>query len=94
MEEGINRLKELLQGNPEADNERDRIGFLKAQELSVERFARLIGVTRTSVYFYLNDRSRPTLDTLVKICEVVGISLAEGKTYITPRPNGGQFKSS
>lgn len=93
MAEDINRLKDLLQGNPEAESEPERVGFLKAKGMSVEQFSRAIGVTRTAVYFYLKDRSRPTLDTLVKICEVVGIPLAEGKTYITPRPQGGQFKS-
>lgn len=90
----VNRLKELLLGDPEAEDQTARDGFLKTSGMSVERFAQEIGVTRTSVYFYLKDRSRPTLDTLVKICEKVGISLSEGYEYCTPRTTGRQPKAS
>lgn len=81
-------------GDPAAIADSARAGFLKNSGLSVEQFAREIGVTRTSVYFYLNDRSRPTLGTLVKICAVVGMHLAEGLTYCTPRTSGRQPRES
>jgi len=49
---------------------------------------------KTSVYFYLNDRSRPNPDTMAKLCEVLGIPYAEGVAlYCTPRNAGRQFKT-
>jgi transcriptional regulator with XRE-family HTH domain len=89
----INRLDELLTGDPEAESEDARRGYLKTKGISVEQFARQIGVTRTIVYFYINDQARPTLDTLIKICDVVGISLAEGVKICTPRTRGRPFKT-
>lgn len=88
--EPINGLRELLMGDPEASTQAGRDGYLKTNGISVEQFARKIGVTRTSVYYYVRDRSRPTLSTLEKICKEVGISLAEGFTYCTPREEGRQ----
>jgi transcriptional regulator with XRE-family HTH domain len=89
-QETVNRLKELLQGDPEGETETERTGFLKTNKLSVEKFAASIGVTRTIVYHYLSNKKRPTLSTLVKICERLGITLAEGKAIITPRETGRQ----
>jgi DNA-binding XRE family transcriptional regulator len=85
-----NRLKELLLGDPTAEDQGQRDGFLKTSGLSVEQFAQRIGVTRTAVYFYLKDRSRPTVETLQKICELVGISLSKGSEYCEPRTTGRQ----
>jgi transcriptional regulator with XRE-family HTH domain len=93
MAEPINRLKEILQGDPEAESEVAKAGWLKTHNnMSVEKFAREIGVTRTSVYFYLNNRSRPTRDTLVKICKILGIPMSEGVKICTPRESGRQPK--
>lgn len=89
-EETVNRLKEVLQGDPEGKTDAERAGFLKTNGLSVEKFAAAIGVTRTSVYHYINDKKRPTLSTLMKICKKIGITLAEGKEIITPRESGRQ----
>jgi DNA-binding XRE family transcriptional regulator len=89
-DESPNRLKELLLGDPTAEEQRRKDGFLKTSGMSVEQFANKIGVTRTSVYFYLGDRSRPTIETLQKICDLVGVSLAEGVAYCTPRTTGRQ----
>jgi transcriptional regulator with XRE-family HTH domain len=89
-QETVNRLKELLQGDPEGNTEAERTGFLKTNGLSVEKFANEVGVTRTTVYFYINDKKRPTLSTLMNICKRVGISLAEGKAYCEPRESGRQ----
>jgi DNA-binding XRE family transcriptional regulator len=83
-----NKLKYLLMGNPEAEDESGRIGFLKKEGLSVEQFARKVGVTRTSIYTYLGDRGRPTLDTLVRMSAVIGISLAEMKAWCPTRERG------
>jgi DNA-binding XRE family transcriptional regulator len=91
--ESVNKLKELLCGDPEAGDQRLRTGFLKHSGFSVEQFARQIGVTRTSVYFYIEGRSRPKLSTLIKICDIVGITLAEGKQICMPRSSGGQPKA-
>jgi transcriptional regulator with XRE-family HTH domain len=90
MAEPINRLKEILMGDPEAETEAGRVGFLKTNGLSVEKFSREVGITRTAVYFYLNNRSRPTRDTLVKICKTLGIPMSEGVRICTPRESGRQ----
>lgn len=89
----VNRLKELLMGDPDAAGPIAKVGFLKCTGLSVEQFARKIGVTRTSVYFYIGDRSRPTAATLHKICEQVGITFEEGLTHCTPRTTGRPTRS-
>lgn len=80
-------------GDPEAEEAAAKVGFLKTKGLSVEQFAREVGVTRTSVYFYVRDRSRPTAATLHKICEQVGITFEEGLTYCAPRTTGRQPRS-
>ncbi len=89
-EETPNRLRELLMGDPGAEDATARAGVLKTSGLSVEKFARAVGVTRTSLYFYVRDRSRPTAATLHKICEQAGITFEEGLTYCTPRTTGRQ----
>jgi|GEM_PF-3476056 len=89
-EEIKNRLKELLMGDPTAKTNAGRTGYLKMNGLSVEQFARKSGVTRTSIYFYMNDRSRPTLDTLVRMSEAMQIPLSELKQHCPTRNPGRQ----
>jgi DNA-binding phage protein len=92
-DQSTNRLNELLRGDPESESSVSRLGFLKSEGLSVEQFARKLGVSRTMVYFYLEDHSRPTAAALHKICEEVGITYEKGLTYCTPRTSGGQTRS-
>jgi len=61
---------------------------LAAAGLSVERFARMCRVSRTSMYFYLIDTSRPTEQTMVRMCHVLGVPLEEGLAQYTPKKNG------
>jgi transcriptional regulator with XRE-family HTH domain len=65
--------------------------LLAERRLSVENFARLIDVTRTAVYNYLNDANRPDEQTMVRMCRVLGRPLEEGLATYTPRHEGRPF---
>ena len=58
---------------------------LAARGLSIERFAREVGVTRTSVYYYLSDHNRPTTQTMARMCKFLSVPLEDGLKQYTPR---------
>jgi DNA-binding XRE family transcriptional regulator len=66
-------FRKLLAGNPLTGD----IGMLDLLGLSVEKFALAIGVTRTSVYFYLSGKTLPSSNTLHRMAEVLGIPLKD-----------------
>lgn len=61
---------------------------LDAKGLSFERFAQLVGVSRASVYFWVEDVTRPSTQSMVKVCEVLGESLTDGLAQFTPKVSG------
>lgn len=61
---------------------------LRRVGLSVEQLARLAGLSRASVYFYIDDTCRPTEQSMVKICSVLGVPLDVGLRQYTPRQIG------
>lgn len=69
-------------------------GLLDKLNLSVEQFARAVGVTRASVYYYLRNRTKPTPNTLAKMANVLDVPYEQMLTYITPRPMGRARKDS
>jgi transcriptional regulator with XRE-family HTH domain len=85
----MNRIKDLLIGGEFAP-ENAQLGLLHQKELSVEEFARKIGLTRASVYYYIDGRHCPSMKTLRLICEVLDISFEEGLRYCTPVEPGRQ----
>jgi transcriptional regulator with XRE-family HTH domain len=56
--------------------------------MSVEDFAEAAELTRTSVYFYMQDKYRPDEQSMVRMCTVLGVPLEEGLAQYTPRKRG------
>jgi transcriptional regulator with XRE-family HTH domain len=61
---------------------------LKEKQLSVERFARSIGLTRAAVYNYLNDEDRPSEQVMKRMCDVLGRPFEEGLKQYVPKKEG------
>ncbi|MGH9403530.1 MAG: helix-turn-helix domain-containing protein [Terriglobia bacterium] len=56
--------------------------------MSVENFAREVGVVRASIYFYISDRCRPSSMVMARMCHVLGVPFEEGLAQYTPRKAG------
>lgn len=56
--------------------------------LSLEQLARAVGISRASVYHYMTDRSRPDTQTMMRICDVLGVPHEDGLKQYTPRVEG------
>ena len=61
---------------------------LRRVGLTPEKFGQRAKVSRISVYAYLSDRSRPSEQTMAKICRVLGVPFAEGLRQYTPKAVG------
>lgn len=57
-------------------------------QMSIEQFARRCKISRAAIYFYLDDKYRPTTGTMAKMCAVLGIPLEEGLRQYTERKPG------
>jgi hypothetical protein len=44
------------------------------------------------IYFYIEDRNRPSANSMARICNVLGIPIEEGMRQFTPRRSGPPFK--
>jgi len=75
-ESGFNHIREWLL--PKLDT----IG------ISVEAFADMADISRASIYFYLNDQSRPSTQSMARICRVLGVPVEEGLSQYTSKPLG------
>ena len=64
------------------------VPLLEQKGLSLENFAREVGVSRASIYFYMTDKTRPTSVTMKKMCDVLEVPFEEGLAQYTPRPVG------
>lgn len=64
---------------------------LEQMEMSIEQFANLAGITRTAVYNYLNDRNRPSTQTMARMCEVLGVPLLEGLQQYSEKKAGRPY---
>lgn len=87
----INRLRAFLCGGDGAPGYAPE-GLLEKRALSVEQLARKAGITRTSVYFYISNKKRPTPETLRRICAALDVTFEEGLRYCTPSKVGPPFK--
>jgi transcriptional regulator with XRE-family HTH domain len=85
-------MKDLLVGGEFAPANA-KFGLLHENGLSVEQFARKIGLTRTMVYYYIAGKSAPTAKTLRLICEVLDIPFEEGLRYCKPVESGRQVQT-
>jgi transcriptional regulator with XRE-family HTH domain len=63
---------------------------IKERKLSVEKFSRLVKISKASIYFWFNDVTRPDTQTMVRVCQVLGVPLEEGLRQYTPRAEGRQ----
>ena len=64
---------------------------LQQKNLSVEQLARKAGLSRAMIYFYIEDRNRPSSNSMARICKVLGVPLEEGMKQFTPRKPGPPF---
>jgi transcriptional regulator with XRE-family HTH domain len=76
MDADYNHIREWL--NPHLD----RLG------MSVEQFANACGISKASVYFYMEDRYRPNAGIMSAMCRVLGVPLEQGLHQYTPRKSG------
>lgn len=90
-DEVVNNLRALLLGGEGAPHYAPT-GLLERKALSVETLARAAGITRTSVYNYINNKKRPTPETLRRICAALEIPFQEGLAYCTPSKLGPPFR--
>jgi len=76
---------------PSADYNRIKqwlLPILDSKGISVESFARSVGISRATVYFYMNDRHRPDEQIMAQMCHVLGVSVEEGLRQYTPKKWG------
>jgi transcriptional regulator with XRE-family HTH domain len=57
--DGFSNIKEWL------------LPLLEDQGYTIEKFARAAGVPRASVYFWLNDKDRPSEQSMASVCRVL-----------------------
>lgn len=91
-QEGKNELKDLFLGGENAPKEYP-LGLLQAKGLSVEKFARKSNLTRASVYYYLQDKRRPTLESVDRMARALEVDIDLLLQYVTPREEGRQARS-
>ena len=73
----------------------------KLAKLSQQKFGELLGVSRQTINAYENDRQRPTLDMMEKVCRQQGISprwllsgtgeMSAGLTYTAAEESGPAY---
>lgn len=56
--------------------------------LTIEQVAHRTGVSRTAIYEYLADDSRPSEDTMLRLCRVINVPFNEGLAQYVPKQNG------
>lgn len=66
---------------------------IAATGFTVEQVGNRIGVSRTSMYGYLLGSYRPTSQTMVKLCRVLGVPFEEGLKQYTPKKRGRPYGS-
>jgi transcriptional regulator with XRE-family HTH domain len=71
----------------------NRLGKWLGQQLlkhsiSPEVLANRARVSRASVYFWMADITRPGVQSMVKVCQVLNVPLEEGLAQYTPKENG------
>ena len=67
--------------------------LLNERQLSVERLARKSGLSRAAVYFYMQDKNRPSEEAMMRMCTVLGVPFEEGLKQYTPNANGRPTRS-
>lgn len=75
-EQDYNHIKEWL------------IPKLNERGSSVELFANEVGVSRTMIYHYINDVSRPSSQVMKRICDALGVPFEEGLALYTEKKLG------
>jgi DNA-binding XRE family transcriptional regulator len=56
--------------------------------LSPEQFANQVNVSRTSIYAYISDKSRPSEQTMSRMCRLLNVPFEEGLAQYTPKKIG------
>lgn len=71
-----NRIKEWL------------IPILEGKGMTIEQLASAVGVTRSVIYYYIHDKSRPSEKVMISMCRVLGVPAEEGLRQYTPKKVG------
>ena len=50
---------------------------LKEQNVTAKELAERVGISRENMTYIINEKSRPSFDTLVKISEAINVPLSE-----------------
>jgi transcriptional regulator with XRE-family HTH domain len=66
---------------------------LKRTGLTPEKLGHRAKISRTTVYRYMYDENRPTAQTMLRICRVLGVPFEEGMGQYTPKKNGRPYGS-
>jgi DNA-binding XRE family transcriptional regulator len=61
---------------------------LALRSMSIEQLANASDLTRASIYFYMNDRARPSAKAIGRICIALNVSIEEGLAQYTMRKRG------
>lgn len=61
---------------------------LNSRQMSVEQLANRSGLSRATIYFYMQDKNRPSANAMARICRVLGVPVEEGMKQFTPRKPG------
>jgi len=82
MSTGFNNIRQWL------------VPQLDKKGISVEQFARAAGISRASIYCYMDDTHRPSTQMMKRMCHVLGVPLEEGLRQYSPttmgRPKGSR----
>jgi transcriptional regulator with XRE-family HTH domain len=72
------------------DAEAGKPGILELLGMTVEQFAVACGLTRASIYYYLNGKTKPSRETIRKFAKVTGIEFEELLAVLPTREEGRQ----
>jgi len=61
--------------------------------ISISKLCEETNIKRTSIYNYMQDVNRPKLDSLKKLCDVLGADMEEAKALYIPKQPGRPFGS-
>ena len=61
---------------------------IKQTGLRLSQVANHARISRATLYEHLSDGSRPTEQTMLRLCRVLGVSFQEGLSQYTPKPIG------
>lgn len=65
---------------------------IEATGMSIEKFSYKAGLSKAIVYFYMQDKYRPSAESMIRMCKVLGVPAEEGLAQYTERKVGAPRK--